>query len=250
MSEPRYASCRYPIRDDLAACHRDVWQRIGAPGTWWTGPERVAIAAEARRARSCALCAERKAALSPFAVEGVHDGEGRLPAPVVDTIHRIVTDPGRLTQTWYKRVVSEGLPDTHYVELVGVTVAITALDVFARAVGADLVPLPEPRPGEPSRVRPEAAGDGGAWVPLIPPGEAGGEEARDLYPDMPLVPFIGRALSLVPAEVRGLAALSGPHYMSLDHVPDPTFAPPDRALDRLQMELVAARISALNECFY
>ena len=64
------------------------------------------------------------------------------------------------------------------------------------------------------------------------------------------VPQIGRALSLVPAEVRTLQALSALHYMELDHVIDPTYVPPGRKLDRPQMELIAARVSAINECFY
>ena len=75
MSEPGplYPDTDLPVRPDLEDAHRETWRRIAAPGTWWTGAERVAMAAEVRRARRCALCAERKAALSPFAVEGRHD---------------------------------------------------------------------------------------------------------------------------------------------------------------------------------
>ena len=64
------------------------------------------------------------------------------------------------------------------------------------------------------------------------------------------MPQIGRALSLVPTEVDSLNAVSRSHYMSIDHVTDPAYAEPERALDRMQMELVASRVSALNECFY
>ena len=56
-----------------------------------------------------------------------------------------------------------------------------------------------------------------------------------------------RALSLVPDEVRMLRRLSEAHYLPIEKIPDPTC---HRALDRMQMELVAARVSALNECFY
>ena len=48
MSE-LYASASIAIRDDLAAAHARAWGGIGRPGTWWDGPQRVAIAAETRR---------------------------------------------------------------------------------------------------------------------------------------------------------------------------------------------------------
>jgi hypothetical protein len=47
-----------------------------------------------------------------------------------------------------------------------------------------------------------------------------------------------------------LNAISGAHYMELDHVVDPAHVEPGRSLDRLQMELIAARVSSINECFY
>ena len=59
-----------------------------------------------------------------------------------------------------------------------------------------------------------------------------------------------RALSLVPDEVRMLRALAPSHYVPFERVTDPGFTPPGRALARPQMELIAARVSALNECFY
>ena len=69
----------------------------------------------------------------------------------------------------------------------------------------------------------------------------------DLYGDAPFIPNIVRALSLVPGEVRALRKSSDSHYVSVAQIGDPTVR---RSLDRMQMELVAARVSALNECFY
>jgi hypothetical protein len=74
-----------------------------------------------------------------------------------------------------------------------------------------------------------------------------GDEA-DLYGGAPLAPNIASALSLVPDEARMLARLAAAHYMAIEHVPDPTYC--RGPLDRPQMELVAARVSALNQCFY
>lgn len=250
MSSSIYASSGYPVRDDLETAHRETWRRLAGPGTWWTGVERLAIAAETRRAWDCALCAQRKAAVSPFAVEGTHDAGRDLPPDVVDVVHRIVTDPGRLTRSWCRGVIEAGLSEPRYVELVAVVVKTVALDVFPLAIGAERLPLPEARPGEPTRTAPDTARDDGAWVPLVPAGPEGGEAGRTLYGEREMVPNIGRALSLVPDEALGLHVLSGPHYMDLDHVTDPAFVQPGRALDRLQTELVAARVSAMNECFY
>ena len=53
-----------------AAAVDESWRELEAAGTWWTAAERVAMAAEGRTARGCALCAERKAALSPYSVQG------------------------------------------------------------------------------------------------------------------------------------------------------------------------------------
>src|SRR5437773_1167564 len=81
-----------PVRDDIRAAHRSLWTHLSAPGTWWTGAQRVAIAAEARQADDCDFCGKRKAALSPAAVQGQHRNIGTLPLNVVDVIHRVRTD--------------------------------------------------------------------------------------------------------------------------------------------------------------
>src|SRR5207253_2136937 len=77
-------------------------------------------------------------------------------------------------------VIAEGLDVGRYVELVGVTTLTAGLDAFARAFGIAPFPIPPPRPGEPSRHRPESAKPEGAWVPMIAPEGAVGPEA-DLY---------------------------------------------------------------------
>jgi hypothetical protein len=56
-----------------------------------------------------------------------------------------------------------------------------------------------------------------------------------------------RALSLVPDEVRGLKDLSAAHYLAMDEMID---LDKGRSIDRRQVELIAGRVSALNECFY
>ncbi len=99
-----YASSPIAIRDDLAAAHARAWERIGRPGTWWDGAARVAIAAETRHASSCKLCRRRKEALSPAAIEGTHDSLGELSEVVVEVVHQVRNDPGRLSERWYRGV--------------------------------------------------------------------------------------------------------------------------------------------------
>jgi alkylhydroperoxidase family enzyme len=246
MIDLDYPAAGVHIRDDLREAHQFIWEHLQSPGTWWTGRQRVAMVAESRTAKSCALCRERKAAVSPGAVSGSHDSLGELSENAVEAVHRIRTDPARLSKGWFEGMVASGLEETQYVELVGVVTLAAGVDYCARALGIEPFPLPDPLPGEPSRHRPASAKPGTAWVPMIAPEDADGPEA-DLYGDAPFIPNIMRALSLVPDEARALQKSSNAHYVSVAQIRDPTVR---RSLDRVQMELVAARVSALNECFY
>jgi hypothetical protein len=232
-----------PIRPDLAEANRRAWQHVASPGTWFTGAERVAIADETRRARGCTLCRERKAALSPFGVDGEHDDAGLLPPPVVDAIHRVTTDASRLSESWYQSLLRDGLSADAYVEALGVTVLVISVDRFHHALGLPPEPLPAPLAGEPSRVRPDGVCEGEAWVPMLTSKRAAEESGIRA----PSVPFVIRALSLVPAELKAWRDLSGAQYLSEDQMLDFGSA---RAITRSQIELVAGRVSLLNECFY
>jgi alkylhydroperoxidase family enzyme len=206
----------------------------------------VAIAAELRHAPGCELCRRRREALSPLAVAGRHASLGELPEAAVEAIHQVANDPARLSRVWFEKVLAAGLGDAPYVELLGVVVGVLSIDRFARALGIPPRPLPAALPGEPSRRRPAGVRAGEAFVSMLPVGAATGPEA-DLYPRVPRVPNVVRALSLVPDEVRALLDLSTAHYLSPEQMMD---LGAGRALDRRQIELLAGRVSALNECFY
>lgn len=246
MTEISYAHAPVPVREDLTAAHRRAWHRLAHAGNWWTGAERVAIAAEVRQARHCALCAVRKNALSPHAIEGVHDRASTLPEAAVDVIHRVTTDPRRLTKAWYDRIMAtRTISDAQYVEIIGEVVAIVSIDSFCWGLGVPLHPLPEPQPGKPSRYRPATARLEAAWVPMIPAHEAVGAET-DLW-RVDRTANVIRAMSLVPDAVRQLLDLSDAHYISMENFMDLTWG---RSLSRAQTELIAGRVSALRECFY
>ena len=89
--------------------------------------------------------------------------------------------------------------------------------------------LPEPAPGEPTGDTDSRASPGPAWVPMV-----GGAS------------IVG-ALSLVPREMAAQEELHGPLYLTYEEMADMGFR---RGLDRRQLELVAGRTSAVNECFY
>ena len=241
-----YPDAPAPIRADLLAAHARAWAWIAAPGNWLTGAERVAIAAETRHAADCRLCAARRQALSPEAVTGAHDGPVTLDPAVVEIVHRIVTDPARLTRRWFEARLAEGVEETRYVETVGVTAATFSLDTFARSMGLPPRRLPEPQPGEPSGYRPASARMEEAWVPLIVHGEESGAEA-DIYSGSRGA-YILMALTLVPEAKRAFFDLVETQYLPGRWMR--AFDVEHRAIGHAQIEFLAARISALNQCVY
>ena len=249
-----YKHVPFEVRPDLVEAHNVAWTRIARPGTWFDGATRVAIAAESRNALQCSLCRQRKAALSPYAIEGHHDSLGVLPERMVDPIHRIVTDPGRLTRTWFDKILQSGMTDAEYIEAVGVTVTTVSIDTFCRAIGVPPNPLPEPVPGEPHRRRPRTAHQRGeAWVPLIHPKDL--EGALDTPEEKVLADYwrgtlanIRRALSLVPEEAYAWFMLAEVQYLPGRWMRD--FSREFRAITHAQIELIAGRVSVLNGCFY
>ena len=183
---------------------------------------------------------------APNTIERTHDSVSKLPASAIDVIHRVVTDPGRLTEAWFAKTMgSLEITDEQYVEIVGVIVTVISIDSFCRGVGVPLHPLPHPEPGEPSHYRPATAQLDAAWVPMIPAAQATGLEA-DLW-GAGRVGNVIRALSLVPDAVRQLMDLSDAHYIPRERIMDFAYG---RSLSRAQMELIAGRVSSLRGCFY
>jgi hypothetical protein len=241
-----YSPAGVLVREDLRETHLAMLDHIRRPGSWFTGGERLAIAAESRNALACPLCLERKSSLSPEHPAGEHGRVSELPEALVEIAHRIRLDPQRLSRSWFDRVVGGDLEEGAYVELVGIVAFTAGLDHFCRALGVSPLPLPDPVAGDPSGYRPGNLKAGTAWVSMLAPEDASGPEAT-LYESTGFVPNIARALSQVPDHVRVLQLESRSHYVAMGDIQDPSVR---RDLDRLQMELVAARVSAMNECFY
>jgi hypothetical protein len=242
-----YRNAPFPIREDIADAYRTYWENLAAPGSWWSGEQRVAIAQESRNALTCPFCAERKDALSPYTLQGEHRHSGGLPERAIDAVHRVVTDQTRITQSYVDDNAAKGLSQEAYVELVGVVVAVFSIDEFHRALGMPLESLPDAQTGNPSGYRPARLSGEIGFVPTVPIDGAVGNEA-DLW-EQGRGANVLRALSLVPDAVREWRALSAAQYLSLEgmwnYVKDDA-----RSINRMQMELIAGRVSAVNECFY
>ncbi len=202
---------------------------MAKPGEWLTGAERVAAWTAAR---------------NPSAIP---DG---LSTAELDVVQRIAMDPGGLTREWADGAMNSirtAEPDRdaeeaegRYVELAAIAAISRVIDVMDRSLGREPTPIPGgmdgdiggDRAGAPSRQRPGDVGDVGAWV------------AQSTGPTRANV---SRTFSLLPETNVLWRDLVDSHYsrgvefMQLDW---------DRALSRPQVELVASRTTALNECFY
>ncbi len=242
-----YDELSFEVRPDIKTAYRNFWQRLSNPGAWWTGAERVAIAQASREALDCEFCKARKNALSPYTFEGEHESTVDLPALAVDAVHRIVTDQGRITRRWVEDNAGNGLSKAHYVELAGVVVNTFCIDEFNRGLGVPVEALPEPQPGEPSNYRPEVLVDDMGFVPTIPPEGAVGNEA-DLWSGNRAANVM-RALSLVPDGLRDWKEIAGAQYLSVEGMAN-FVKDENRVINRMQMELIAGRVSSINECFY
>jgi len=241
------------MRTALEQAQNEAWRRIGLTGTWWNGRERVAIALECRAAADCQFCAERAAALSPLTVAGRHtSAEPSLPAPAIEAIHRIRTDPGRIGESWFLALRDAGLSEEAYVELVSIVAVTVAVDTFRRGSGLAPLPFPAAVPGIPSRRRPTGAKPGLAFVATLAPDDRT-ENEPDLYQDHPgprrrVGANIHRALSLVPHSMIHWWDVLEELYQSGPQMRD--YGVDYRAISHAQIEMLAARVAAMNRCEY
>ena len=243
-----YADAPVPVRADLAEAHAATIRGWAAPGNHWTGAQRLAIVDQVRRA----MAAEPLPPwVRPTTVDGLVDRElehglgptsgfgtddrlsgTRLPDAAIDAVWRLTTNPGTLTEDWYREIVDRGLTPEQYIELVAVVATATCLDVFATAIGVAPVPLPGPSEGLPDG-RGAAVAVTSHWVPTVDGGGAN----------------VGKALSAVPVAMEAWQLLSAAQYVPAEAlIKDLQWS--RGALDRRQVELLAARTSLLNECFY
>ncbi len=244
-----------PIRDDLLDAHERTVSSWAQPGNWWSADQRLAIVEQVRAALDAdplppwvtptSLANDSADSTQPGSLESSEV----LPTAAIDAIWRITNHPGTLTREWYEGIIAElaesqfqapnqepfepGQEALAYVELVGIVAQANNLDRFADALELERVKLPAPEPGKPTREVDENVAVREHWVPT--------DDSR--------APGVLKSLTAVPAEAEAWLVLSDAGYVPIANVRGDLIS--DHAsLTRPQIELVAARTSKLNECFY
>lgn len=236
-----YADSEYPVRDELSEAHALQFEKFAQAGTWGTAAQRLAVIAEARQA-----------GIDAGLLEAPGNGGAEPTVDLAEDIREIVrtlaVDCKAVDMDTYRRAREAGLSDPEYAELVAIVSFVVDLDVFARGIGVPLRPFGEPQAGQPSREVPDEAVPEKAFVPTIPNVPDCGPFGTELYGGH-FKPYIMRGLSLVPDEYRAHVALEEVQYNPLPKVPAVEYCHHD-GLTRPQVEIVAGRVSALNDCFY
>ena len=186
---------------------------MASAGATLTGQERRSLALASREAVDVA-------ATDPSAVEIL---------PLVDVARRIAVAPATIRQDWVRSMEQVGISAPTYVEVLGLVARLQAIDTFSFALGHEVVELPTASDEPPTgRLAPHATMAGG-WVPTVGPASP------------------PSALSSVPDEHEAMHDLHAIFYLAVADMAD---LDADRGLHRTQRELVAARTSLLNECFF
>lgn len=230
-----FKNVSFPVRPSMVEGYSAAWSQMAESGPFWTGNDRMAIIAEARQSLKCDLCLRRKQALSPNAISGRHDVLTDLPPHVVEVVHRIRSDPGRLTKKVLTDALAAGMTPYPYVELVGIVATSVIIDTMHQALGLEPPALMEGSTDAPIGQETPSVENGGAWLPI----STSDGEVNEL--GIPRSANIIRAMGLVPKIVALFFSVMRQGYFIVGLPVD---------IERSQTEFIAARVSALNQCFY
>jgi hypothetical protein len=237
-----YTDTTLPVPAETELLHEDELLSFARAGTWGTAAQRTAIAAEARKARTEARIQE---SIGDEALADIVE----LPEPARRVARSVALGGIDIDREFCEQAQADGLTEGAYVEIVGLVARLAHLDVFARGIGIPSRELHEPSEDKPpSMSRPSEAKKEGFFTASIPSAPEGGELAVELFGSDP-APNILRSLSLVPDEARRLNTVIDQEYFSLETIFDLTYSSLE-GISRPQLELVAAKVSALNQCFY
>jgi hypothetical protein len=221
------------VRDDLAEVHRLAWEHIAAPGSWWTGAQRVELACTALMAIADVD------PLPPWVGVASTDRLGSdllAPRSAHDFAYRLARHAGTITVDVYGTVSGE-LGELPYVELCGIVSTVAAVAHFCRDIGVPVPPVPPPEAGEPTGERPDRLARAKFnWVPVAEPADE--------------VAAVVQAYTAVPGENHNNWRMAAAQYMPVQDMVHPDWQRRPGGLSRAQMELVAARLTRLRDCFY
>lgn len=149
---------------------------------------------------------------------------------IAEAATRMAHEPTRITQDWVQDLETAGLGRVTMVEILGVVSRQVAIDTFMFGVGAEQTELPPPNPGEPTKILIDGSKLQNGFLPTVGPASP------------------HTAFTSVPPEQEALEELSAGLYIAMDEMGD--YSSERDGVTRAQMELVAARTSFLNDCFY
>ncbi len=203
-----------------------IWDHLGQAGSWWTGPQRIAIAEHVRRSDPRPLW-DKAPSLGTLS----DSAEGELSNFEMGVVERVTVEPSSINREMYTQIV-ERIGEDKYAELAALVSQIVPIDHLHDALGIEREKLPIATNGDMAMERPEGLVSDVGFLPTLP------SEG---------LPHVAVALSLALADnarrmllVRAMYSGQSFGEMVWTH----------RSLSRPQIELVAARTSALNECFY
>ena len=221
------------MRDDLAEAHRLAWDHVASPGSWFTGAQRREIATTVLTAVT------DREPVPPWVPVSTTDRlrpDRVAPDAAHDAAYRIARHAGTMTLATY-RATADAIGELPYVEVCAIASTVAAVAHFHRNIGADTPPLPEPMGGDPTAEHPDELAEPALnWVPVAAPADQ--------------VAAVVQAYTGVPGEQRNTWRMAGAQYMPDVEMVHPDWSRRPGGLSRAQMELVAARISQVRECFY
>ena len=219
----------HDIPDALLDAFNACWERMAEPGEWWTGKERIAILEEVRKDRDEGHPKVRSS------LADLSNTPSPVISPLTSEIVRMVTsNAAEIDDKWAKEAISL-IGEGKYSELVSLVVNIVPIDIFCLLLGRPVVSLPVPKGGKPAGKIPEGLSDGGAFVRWKTENWVG--------------PNVARALSFVPKDNEIRMKLVGSMYAGSEKFISMVWDE-NEPLDRAQVEIIAARTSSINECFY
>jgi len=221
------------VRDDLADAHRLAWEHIAAPGSWFTGAERVELA------HTVMLALADPDPLPPWvcvSTSGRLDAATVAPVAAHDFAYRLARHAGTITRDVYDSVSRE-VGELPFIELCAVVSTVAAVWHFCRDIGVPVPPLPAAVDGPPTGDQPgQLAVAELNWVPVAAPADQ--------------TAAVVQAYTAVPGEQRNTWRMADAQYMPNDDMVNPAWTRRAGGLSRAQMELVAARVTQLRDCFY
>ena len=210
------------VRQDIVDAHRQTWQSIARAGSFWSDGNRIEIAKQARVAR-----AQR----SELSFNRSYP-DSTLSSEALEAVRKIAADAGKIDRSWASNQIA-ALGEGPYAEMVSIVASVTAIDAFSEALGRPNEPLPSAAGGSCPQDKSKSTTDIGGYLPMVDPWEG---------------PNVSGALSLVPTAnqlvMTNVSSMYGSNGGGFNDMVR------DGPLSRPQAELLAARVSSINECFY